>query len=86
VRSADRERLELTARGPVSLDVTYRFEEHDAGVRVDAQVGIHRQRGLTARLVRSALGTLLNAGVLGSALRRLEASLSGPPEANLLAA
>ena len=86
VRSADRERLELTARGPVSLDVTYRFEEHDAGVRVDAQVGIHRQRGLTARLVRSALGTLLNAGVLGFALRRLEAALSAPLEANLLAA
>jgi hypothetical protein len=86
VRSADRERLELVARGPVWLDVRYRFEEHDAGVRVDAQVGIQRQRGLTAQVLRAAVGALLNAGVLGSALRRLEASLPGPLEADLLAA
>ena len=43
VRSADRERLELVARGPVSLDVTYWFDELQAGVRVDAQVGIRRE-------------------------------------------
>jgi uncharacterized protein YndB with AHSA1/START domain len=86
VRSADRQRLELVARGPVSLDVTYRFEEHDDGVRVDAQVGIQRQRGLTAQVLRAAVGALLNAGVLGSALRRLEASLSAPREAHVLAA
>jgi hypothetical protein len=86
VRSADRERLELVARGPVSLDVAYRFEEHDAGVRVDAQVGIQRQRGLTAQLLRAAVGALLNAGALGSALGRTEASLSAPLEADLLAA
>jgi hypothetical protein len=86
VSSADRERLELVARGPVSLDVIYRFEEHDAGVRVNAQVGIQRQRGLTAQVLRAAVGALLNAGVLGSALRRLEASLSAPLEADLLAA
>jgi len=86
VRSADRERLELVARGPVSLDVTYRFEEHDAGVKVDAQVGIQRKRGLTAQVLQAAVGALLNAGALGSALRRLEASLSDPLEADLLAA
>jgi hypothetical protein len=86
VRSADRDRLELVACGPVSLDVTYRFEEHDAGVRVDAQVGIRRQHGLTAQVLRGAVGALLNAGALGSALRRLEASLSAPLEADLLAA
>jgi hypothetical protein len=86
VRSADRERLELVARGPVSLDVAYRFEQHETGVRVDAQVCIQRQRGLTAQLLRAAVGALLNAGALGSALRRLEASLSAPLEADLLAA
>ena len=86
VRVADRERLELVARGPVSLDVTYWFDEHEAGVRVDAQVGIRRQRGLTAQVLRAAVGALLSAGALGSALRRLEASLSAPLEADLLAA
>jgi hypothetical protein len=86
VQSADREGLELVARGPVSLDVTYRFEEHPAGVRVDAQVGIQGQRGLTAKLLRAAVGALLNAGILGSALRRLETSLSVPLGADLAAA
>ena len=86
VQSADRERLALVARGPVSLNVTYRFEEHDAGVRVNAQVGIQRQRGLTAQVLRAAVAALLNAGALGSALRRLEASLSAPRDAHVLAA
>jgi hypothetical protein len=86
VQSADREGLELVARGPVSLDVTYRFEEHLAGVRVDALVGIQGQRGLTAKLLRAAVGALLNAGILGSALRRLETSLSAPLGADLAAA
>jgi Polyketide cyclase / dehydrase and lipid transport len=86
VRSADGERLELVARGPVSLDVKYRFERHDAGVRVNARVGIQPQRGLTAQVLRAAVGALLNAGALGSALRRLEASLSAPLEADVLAA
>jgi Polyketide cyclase / dehydrase and lipid transport len=86
VRSADRKRLELVARGPVSLDVTYRFDERESGVRVDAQVGIRRQRGLTAQVLRAAVGALLNAGALGSALRRLEASLPARLESDLLAA
>ncbi len=86
VRCADRKRLELVARGPVSLDVTYWFEQREAGMRVDAQVGIRPQRGLTAQVLRAAVGALLNAGALGSALRRLEASLSAPLDADLLAA
>ncbi|MGN6168324.1 MAG: SRPBCC family protein [Solirubrobacteraceae bacterium] len=86
VSNADRECLELVARGPVSLDVAYCFEEHDAGVRVDAQVGIRRQRGLTAQVLRAAVGALMNAGALGSALRRLDASLSAPLGADILAA
>jgi hypothetical protein len=86
VTRADRQRLELVAHGPVSLDVAYDFSEHDAGVIVDAQVGIRRQRGLTAQVLKAAVGALLNAGALGTALRRLERSLTCPCEAELLAA
>jgi hypothetical protein len=86
VKRADRQRLELVAHGPVSLDVTYRFRQLEDGVFVDARVAIRRQRGLTAQLLRAAVGALLNAGALRSALRRLETSLSGPGEAQLLAA
>ena len=86
VTRADRERLELVAHGPVSLDVAYSFSEHRDGVVVNAQVGLRRQRGLSAQLLRAAVGALLNGGALGSALRRLESSLSSPCEPELLAA
>jgi hypothetical protein len=86
VTRADRQRLELVAHGPVSLDVAYGFSQHDDGVLVDARVAIRRQRGLTAQVLRAAVGALLNAGALRTALRRLEGSLSGPREAGLLAA
>lgn len=86
VTRADRQRLELVAHGPVSLEVAYSFSEHDAGVIVDAQVAIRRQRGVTAQVLRAAVGALLNAGALGTALRRLETSLSCPYETELLAA
>jgi hypothetical protein len=86
VTRADRERLELVAHGPVSLDVAYSFSEHNDGVIVNAQVGLRRHRGLAAQVLRAAVGALLNAGALGSALRRLESSLSCPYEHELLAA
>ena len=86
VSRADRQRLELVAHGPVSLDVAYGFRQHEDGVLVDARVAIRRQRGLTAQVLRAAVGALLNAGALRTALRRLEGSLSGPREAELLAA
>ena len=86
VTRADRERLELVAHGPVSLDVAYGFAQHEDGVLVDARVAIRRQRGLTAQVLRAAVGALLNAGALRTALRRLEGSICCPYEAGLLAA
>jgi len=86
VTRADEQRLELVAHGPVSLEVSYSFNEHGDDVIVDARVAILRQRGLTAQVLRGAVGALLNAGALGAALRRLERALSGPFEADLLAA
>jgi hypothetical protein len=86
VISADIERLELVARGPVSLDVAYSFCEHDDGVSVEATVEVQRGCGLTASVLRGAVGTLLSAGALSTALRRVDASLSLRPELELVAA
>jgi hypothetical protein len=86
VISADAERLELVARGPVSLDVAYSFSEHDDGVSVEATVAVQRGCGLTASVLRGAVGALLSAGALSSALRRVDASLSRRPELELAAA
>jgi hypothetical protein len=82
VTRADRERLQLVARGPVSLDVDYGFSERDQGVTVDAKVAILPQRGLKAQVLRAATAALLNAGALRTALRGLERSISQPVEAD----
>lgn len=73
VRRADTERLELLARGPVTFDVAYRFVPRDDGVLIVATVGLRRERGITAQVLRAAVTALLNAGALASSLRRLEA-------------
>ncbi len=86
VGQADTERLELVARGPVTFEVSYRFRERDADVLVEATVGVRRQRGLAAQILRAAVTTLLNAGALTSALRRLNAAVSCAGNAQLAAA
>ena len=86
VHRADSTGLELEARGPVALDVSYRLRDHTEGVLVEVAVGVRRRGGLTAQLLRAAVTTLMNAGALGSALRRLEASLDCPLHAQLAAA
>jgi hypothetical protein len=86
VGQADTERLELVARGPVTFDVSYRFRERDADLLVEATVGVRRQRGLAAQILRAAVTTLLNAGALASALRRLDAAVSCPVSTQLVAA
>jgi len=78
VMRADTKGLELVADGPISLDVNYSFTEHDDGVSVHARVGIRRRRGLTAQLLQAAVASLLNAGALARALRKLEDSLGAP--------
>jgi hypothetical protein len=75
VTRADRARLELTAEGPVSLDVAYRFRERGAGVMVDVTVAVRRRNGLTAQVLRAAVGALLSAGALDSALARLQSAV-----------
>jgi hypothetical protein len=83
VDRADRAGFELVASGPVTFEVAYRFFEHDEGVTVEARVRMNRQGGLGAQLLTAAVGALLNAGALSSALRRIEASLACRAEASL---
>lgn len=86
VSQADRDRLQLVARGPVSFDVAYRFRPNPFGVRVEASVSLHRRAGLSARIVGMAAAAALNAGALGAALGRLESALRCPLDAALLCA
>lgn len=86
VHAADVSGLELVARGPVALEVSYRFRDRAEGTDVEAAVRIRRQRGLGTQVLASAVAALLNAGALRSALRRIEGSLACPLEPELIAA
>jgi hypothetical protein len=71
VHAADAERLELSAEGPIGLDVRYELAAADAGAQMTASVSVRSGRGLTGRLVASAASTLLSAGALDSATGRI---------------
>ena len=63
--------LELSADGPVSLDVRYELAPADAGSELFASVSLRRGGGLTGRLVANATAALLTAGVLDGAAGRI---------------
>ena len=71
VRQADENGLQLSATGPVALDVDYRLAPTTDGSQVHASVSVRPRRGLLGRLLAEATGALLTAGALDHALARL---------------
>lgn len=71
VQAADEGGLELTADGPVGLDVRYDLAPADRGAELSASVSLRRGGGLTGRLVGGATAALLSAGVLEGAAGRI---------------
>ena len=71
VHSADACRLELSADGPIGLDVRYDLARAERGADLTASVSIRRGGGLTGRVVANAAATLLSAGALDGATDRI---------------
>lgn len=71
VRAADANGLELSADGPVALDVRYGLRRAPRGSEVSATVSLKRSHGLTARLIGKATEAMLAAGALDSAAGRI---------------
>ena len=71
VHAADNQVLELTADGPVGLDVRYELAPRDAGSELQASVSLRRGGGITGRLVANATAALLAAGALDGAAGRI---------------
>jgi hypothetical protein len=67
VHAADEARLELSAEGPVALDVRYELVRADTGAELNASVSLRRGAGITGRLVEKATAALLTAGALEGA-------------------
>ena len=69
VHEADHNRLRLSARGPVHMDVAYDL----APGEISASVSVHSGSGLLGRLLAEATNGLLKAGALTQAVNRLAA-------------
>ena len=71
VHAADAARLELSADGPIGLDVRYDLAVSEAGAELTACVNVRRGGGFTGRVVANAAATLLSAGALDGATGRI---------------
>jgi hypothetical protein len=72
VRAADEAGLELTAQGPIGIDVRYDLMPADGGgSEVTASVSLLGGGGITGRVVKKATETLLSAGALDGAAGRI---------------
>jgi hypothetical protein len=85
VHAADEARLELSADGPVGLDVSYELTVDETGAELRARVSMRRSGGLTGRLVANATAALLSAGALEGAAGRI-ARVAESRQPSLLAA
>jgi hypothetical protein len=71
IRTADEATLELSAEGPVSLDVRYVMTGDESGAELNATVSMRRSDGLAGRVVANATAALLSAGALEGAAGRI---------------
>jgi hypothetical protein len=71
IHAADEAILELSADGPVGLDVRYELTKDESGAELAASVSMRRGGGLTGRLVANATSALLSAGALEGAAARI---------------
>jgi hypothetical protein len=81
VHAADADRLELSADGPIGLDVRYELASADDGAEMTASVSLRRGGGLTGRFVAGAASTLLSAGALDGATGRIAQVAEAQPYA-----
>lgn len=79
VHAADTAGLELTAEGPISIEVLYDLEPVDGGSTVTASIGLRDGSGLTGRLLAAATGALLRGGALDAAVRRIARAAESAP-------
>lgn len=82
VHAADADGLELTAEGPIALDVRYALSPRPHGSDLTASVCVHGTGGITGRVIGGATAALLAAGALeGAAARIVRAAETTRPEA-----
>jgi uncharacterized protein YndB with AHSA1/START domain len=79
VHAADEEGVELTAHGPIGIDVRYELAAAGRGSEVTASVSLRRGGGITGRLISQATAALLSAGALDGAARGIARAAETAP-------
>ena len=78
VHAADEDGVELTAHGPIGIDVRYDLAPAAGGSEVTASVALRRGGGITGRLLSQATAALLSAGALDGAARSIARAAEQP--------
>ena len=79
IHAADEDGIELSANGPIGIDVRYDLAPADEGSEVTATVGLRRGGGITGRLISQATAALLSAGALDGAARSIARAAERTP-------
>lgn len=79
VHVADADGLELTAAGPISIDVLYAVAPVEEGSQVTASIGVRGGSGFTGRLLAAATSALLTGGALDLATGRIARAAEAAP-------
>jgi hypothetical protein len=79
IHAADEDGIELSADGPIGIDVRYDLAPAESGSEVTATVGLRRGGGITGRLISQATAALLSAGALDGAARSIARAAERTP-------
>jgi hypothetical protein len=79
VHAAGTDRLELSAEGPIGLEVRYDLADADDGAEMTASVRVRSGRGITGRVIATAAASLLSAGALDGATGKIARVAEGHP-------
>jgi uncharacterized protein YndB with AHSA1/START domain len=79
IHAADEDGIELSADGPIGIDVRYDLNPAESGSEVTATIGLRRRGGITGRLISQATAALLSAGALDGAARSIARAAEKTP-------
>ena len=79
IHAADEDGIELSADGPIGIDVRYDLVPAIGGSEVTATVSLRQGGGISGRLLSRATAALLSAGALEGAARRIARAAETTP-------
>ena len=79
IHAAGDDGIELSAHGPIGIDVRYDLAPAASGSEVTATISLRRGGGITGRLISQATSTLLSAGALDGAARKIARAAERSP-------